>query len=153
MPSPTITRSSSFWVSGSGTAGKSLMWKFARRSPGILSRSSTRPPPRIMWKTSATTVARGSPVPDAIVQALSTSLMPSTKPRNSIEGSTPIPLPICEQLGESLGGVAQVDDFLRRAGDDVGAAQLDGLGHPPPAVVEHARVLGSLGGDPAMQAR
>ncbi len=95
MPSPTITRSSSFWVRGSGWAGTSLMWKFARRSPGIWSRSSTRPPPRIMWNTSATTVARGSPVPDAIAQALATSLMPSTKPRNSMEGSTPIPLPIC----------------------------------------------------------
>ena len=63
MPSPTITRSSSVCVSGSGSAGTSLMWKQASRSPESCSRSSTEPPPRIMWKTSATTVARGSPVP------------------------------------------------------------------------------------------
>ena len=66
-------------------------------------------------------------------------------------GCTPILLADLEQLGEPIGGAVQVDDLPGRAGDDVGAAQLDGLGHPPPAVVEDARVLGPLRRDPAMQ--
>ena len=77
--------------------------------------------------------------------------MPSTNPRNSIEGSTPSFVAEREQLGESLAGPDQVDDFLRRAGDDIGAAQLDGLLHPAAAVVEHPLVLEPLRRDPAMQ--
>ena len=127
------------------------MWKHARRSPGIVSRSSTGPPPRIMWKTSATTVARASPVPDAIAQALATSLMPSTKPRNSIEGMTPSRLPISSSSANRSSGTVQVHHFPGRAGDDVRAAQLDGLRHPSPAVVEDPCVLGALRRDPAVQ--
>ena len=56
-----------------------------------------------------------------------------------------------EQLGEPVAGAVQVDDFLGRAGDDVGAPQLDGLGHPAPAVVEDARMLGPIRGDPTVQ--
>ena len=51
-------------------------------------------------------------------------------------------LPNLEQLGEPAAGAVQVHDFLGRAGDDVRASQLDGLGHPAPAVVQHARMLG-----------
>ena len=116
-----------------------------------MSRSSTEPPPRIMWKTSATTVARGSPVPDAIAQALATLLIPSTKPRNSMDGVTPSSVPISSSSREPIAGAVQVNDFLGRAGDDVRAPQLDGLGHPAPAVVEDCARARPLGRDPAMQ--
>ena len=120
-------------------AGKSLMWKQARRSPVIVSRSSTEPPPRIMWKTSATTVARGSsgsrgdrPGGGDVVDAVDEA--EELHRRDDAE-----PVADFEQLGKPVAGVVQVDDFLGRAGDDIGALQLDGLRHPPPAVVEHPR--------------
>src|SRR5690349_4738995 len=84
-----MTRSASVWVRGSGVLGTSLMWKHDMRAPSIWSRSSTEPPPRIMWKTSATTSERGSPEPSATARAPATVLIPSTKPRNSIAGVTP----------------------------------------------------------------
>ena len=56
-----------------------------------------------------------------------------------------------EKLGKPIDGTVQVDDFLGRAGDDVRAPQLDRLGHPPPTVVEDARVLSPVRRDPAME--
>ena len=56
-----------------------------------------------------------------------------------------------EKLGKSVACPVQVHDFLRRAGDDVRAVQLDGLGHPPAAFVQNALVLDPVRRDPAVE--
>ena len=63
----------------------------------------------------------------------------------------PEPCADLEQLGKPIDGTVQVNDLHGRAGDDVRASQLDRLGHPPPAVVEDALVLGSFRRDPPME--
>ncbi len=64
---------------------------------------------------------------------------------------TPSCVPISRSSAESIARAVQVHDFLGRAGDDIRAPQLDGLGHPAPAVVEDAAVLGPLRRDPAVK--